>query len=92
MSEETVRTLLELAARAPSGTNTQPWKVIALAGEARDSLCQAVMAAREKSTVDIGVRHIEKLTKRHYNAIDILWLRQIISDPYPRVLVWRKQN
>jgi hypothetical protein len=47
---------------------------------------------REKSTVDIGVRHIEKLTKRHYNAIDILWLRQIISDPYPRVLVWRKQN
>ena len=47
---------------------------------------------REKSTVDIGVHHIEKLTKRHYNAIDILWLRQIISDPYPLVFVWRKQN
>ena len=47
---------------------------------------------REKSTVDIGVRHIEKLTKRHYNAIAILWLRQIISDPYPLVLVWRKHN
>ena len=40
----------------------------------------------EKSNVDIGVRHIEKLTERHYNAIDILWLRQKISDPYP--LVW----
>ena len=40
----------------------------------------------EKSNVDIGVRHIEKLTKRHYNGIDILWLRQKISDPYP--LVW----
>ena len=25
----------------------------------------------EKSNVDIGVRHIEKLTKRHYNGIDI---------------------
>ena len=41
---------------------------------------------REKSNVDIGVRHIEKLTKRHYNGIDILWLRQKIADPYP--LVW----
>lgn len=41
---------------------------------------------REKSNVDIGVRHIEKLTKQHYNGIDILWLRQKISDPYP--LVW----
>ena len=40
----------------------------------------------EKSNVDIGVRHIEKLTERHYNGIDILWLRQKISDPYP--LVW----
>jgi hypothetical protein len=38
---------------------------------------------REKSNGDIGVRHIEKLTERHYNAIDILRLRQIISDPYP---------
>ena len=47
---------------------------------------------REKSTVDIGLHHIEQLTKRHYNAIDILWLRQIISDPYPLVFVWRKQN
>ena len=36
--------------------------------------------------MDIGVRHIEMLTKRHYNGIDILWLRQKISDPYP--LVW----
>ena len=41
---------------------------------------------REKSNVYIGVRHIEKLSKRHYNGIDILWLRQKIADPYP--LVW----
>ena len=37
----------------------------------------------EKSNVYIGVRHIEKLNKQHYNTIDILWLRQKISDPYP---------
>ena len=37
----------------------------------------------EKSNVYIGVRRIEKLNKQHYNSIDILWLRQKISDPYP---------
>ena len=41
---------------------------------------------REKSNVDIGVRHIEKLTKRHYKAVDILWLQRRLTDPYP--LVW----
>lgn len=46
VDEATVRHLLELASRAPSGTNTQPWKVHALAGEARDQLCDAVLAIR----------------------------------------------
>ena len=41
---------------------------------------------REKSNVDIGVRHIEKLTIRHYKAVDILWLQRKITDPYP--LAW----
>lgn len=41
---------------------------------------------REKSNVDIGVRRIEKLTKRHYKAVDILWLQRRLTDPYP--LVW----
>lgn len=41
---------------------------------------------REKSNVDIGVRHIEKLTIRHYKAVDILWLQRKLTDPYP--LVW----
>lgn len=41
---------------------------------------------REKSNVDIGVRHIEKLTKRHYKAVDILWLQRKLTDSYP--LAW----
>ena len=40
--KETVREILELAARAPSGTNVQPWKVYALSGKNRDVLCEAV--------------------------------------------------
>ncbi len=42
---ETIAHLLELAARAPSGTNTQPWKVYVLQGASRDALVEKVCAA-----------------------------------------------
>lgn len=44
---ETLRHILQVSARAPSGTNIQPWFVWAVAGEAKDRLCKAVIAARE---------------------------------------------
>lgn len=46
---ETVRRILEGAARAPSGHNTQPWKVHVVAGAVRDRLVTDLldMAARE---------------------------------------------
>lgn len=36
--EDTVRDLLAKALRAPSGGNVQPWRVLALTGEAKDAL------------------------------------------------------
>lgn len=36
--KELLQNLLEVAARAPSGTNTQPWKVYVLQGESRSTL------------------------------------------------------
>jgi nitroreductase len=46
--EAVVRHLLEVAGRAPSGNNVQPWRVYVLAGEARERLCQDIVkAARE---------------------------------------------
>ena len=42
---ETLRAILTDAARAPSGTNTQPWKVWCVTGAARDRVSQAVCAA-----------------------------------------------
>lgn len=42
---ETLGRILALSARAPSGTNMQPWKVHVLTGAARDRLCAAVLAA-----------------------------------------------
>nr|WP_294508344.1 nitroreductase family protein [uncultured Rhodopila sp.] len=42
---ETVEAILDVAARAPSGTNMQPWRGYALAGAAKDAVVTAVQAA-----------------------------------------------
>ena len=42
---ETIERILEVAARAPSGTNTQPWQVVVLTGEAQSALTRKIMAA-----------------------------------------------
>ena len=41
----TVAHILAIASRAPSGTNTQPWKAHVLMGAAKDRLIQAMLAA-----------------------------------------------
>lgn len=42
---ETIEDILRVAARAPSGTNTQPWKVHVLTGAAKARLSAAIRAA-----------------------------------------------
>ena len=42
---ETIAAILNVAARAPSGTNTQPWKVYVLTGDARAELSRKIKAA-----------------------------------------------
>jgi nitroreductase len=44
--------LLQIAARAPSGTNTQPWKVYVLQGASRDGLVAKVCAAHDALAAD----------------------------------------
>ena len=39
--------ILQVASRAPSGTNTQPWKVYVLQGKSRDTLVEKVCAAHD---------------------------------------------
>ena len=50
VSRTVVSELLELAARAPSGGNVQPWRVHALAGEARKRLSAAIVSAYEQGS------------------------------------------
>ena len=42
---DTVERILKVAARAPSGTNMQPWRAHVLAGEIKNKLAQAVVDA-----------------------------------------------
>jgi nitroreductase len=52
----TIEHLLDVAARAPSGTNMQPWRVIALAGAAldvfREGICAAYSAGAEGEGIE----------------------------------------
>ena len=43
----TVEEMLAVAARAPSGTNIQPWKVYVLTGEAKEALSRALLAVHD---------------------------------------------
>ncbi len=42
VAREDIERILEVASRAPSGTNTQPWKVYVLTGERKRSLSEAI--------------------------------------------------
>ena len=44
VSLEMVQEILDVAARAPSGTNTQPWKVHVVGGELRKELSRRILA------------------------------------------------
>lgn len=52
VERDLLQDVLEIAARAPSGTNTQPWKVYVLQGEKRDSLAHKVCAAHDALAAD----------------------------------------
>ena len=45
VSRETIEQILAVASRAPSGTNTQPWRVHVLTGQARQRLSARIRAA-----------------------------------------------
>lgn len=60
---ETIERLLALASRAPSGSNTQPWKVRVLTGAALERLTRALSAAH----------YAEEPEAREYNYYMVNW-------------------
>ncbi|MDP5239831.1 nitroreductase [Uliginosibacterium sp. 31-16] len=50
VARETVLAILDLAARAPSGVNTQPWHVHVLSGASKEKLSAAILAEYASAT------------------------------------------
>ncbi len=46
VSQETIKDILTVASRAPSGTNTQPWKVYVVTGQKRAEMIKRVCTAQ----------------------------------------------
>ncbi len=59
---DTIVQMLEVASRAASGTNTQPWQVYVLQGAARDSLVQKVCTAHDavRANPELGKEYVEE--------------------------------
>ena len=58
VAREDIERILEVSARAPSGTNTQPWKVTVLTGQAKTALSDAILAAHADPAV--AKQHVEE--------------------------------
>lgn len=58
VAREDIEAILSVAARAPSGSNTQPWKVYVLTGETRQRLSDKILATYLDS--EQNARHKEE--------------------------------
>ena len=76
VSKETITKLLNLSARAPSGTNTQPWKAFVLEGKVLKELCAQVCAAYDAVAVN------PELAKEYDPYINCMTLPQWSSRGY----------
>lgn len=68
--------ILEVASRAPSGTNTQPWKVYVLQGAARDSLVEKVCTAHDavRANPELAANY-----KEEYDYYPTKWISPFID-------------
>ncbi|HJV73282.1 MAG TPA: nitroreductase [Noviherbaspirillum sp.] len=72
VAREDIEAILEVASRAPSGTNTQPWKVYVLTGATKDRLSAEVLRAHDDPA--LGKLHTEEY---HYYPVE--WVSPYID-------------
>lgn len=63
VSDDDIRSILRAAARAPSGSNIQPWKVHVVSGAIRDALSQALLQAHDRGEPE----------RREYQYYPVTW-------------------
>jgi nitroreductase len=72
VAREDIEAILEVSARAPSGTNIQPWKVTVLTGDAKERLSAAILAVYGDK--DAAAAHTEE-----YNYYPRQWVSPFIE-------------
>ena len=66
VSIDTVKEIIRDASRAPSGTNTQPWKVTCVTGETKKKLTNAVLEAAESGNAGLEYEYMPSKLKEPY--------------------------
>jgi nitroreductase len=74
--KDMINQILATASRAPSGTNTQPWKAYVLTGASRDELCQKVCAVYDRITAN---PELEKEYQPSYDYYPETWFSPYID-------------
>jgi nitroreductase len=72
VAKEDIEAILEVAARAPSGTNTQPWRVYVLTGASKERLSAELLRAHNDP--ELGKQHAEE-----YNYYPSKWTSPYID-------------
>jgi len=76
VSKETITKLLNISARAPSGTNTQPWKAYVVEGSALTDLCAKVCAVYDSIATN---PELEKEYQAGYDYYPSKWFSPYID-------------
>ena len=66
VSIDVIREIIRDASRAPSGTNTQPWKVTCVTGETKKKLTNAVLEAAETGNAKLEYEYMPSKLKEPY--------------------------
>ncbi len=72
VSDAQIREILAVAARAPSGTNTQPWNVYVVRGPVKEAMSEAIVAAYDDP--DVAATH-----KAEYAYYPTQWVSPYIE-------------
>jgi nitroreductase len=67
VASEDIQRILEVASRAPSGSNTQPWKVYVLTGDSLTQLSEKILHAHQHPSTEEP--HTEE-----YNYYPVKWV------------------
>jgi nitroreductase len=85
-----IAAILDAAARAPSGTNMQPWRGYVLVGAARDELCAAVQAVFDAE--EQGHRHEVQYYPNEFFEPYLTRRRKVGWDLYGTIGIARGEN